>query len=89
MPSGSEFINALKQEGGCSLFVMAVGAIMVVGFLYYFFIAGGSPENKKFREECWDRYSRKYWPGDVPDEATTQIVIKCEKELRAHLGLGK
>jgi hypothetical protein len=64
--------------GGFALF-------MLVG-LYQVFVVG-SPENVKFRDDCFRRNTREYTPGYVPDPVISQVVAKCERELRLHLGL--
>ena len=88
MPSGDKFVDLLKQEGGCGLLIMALGGAMFLAFLYLLLTGGfGNPEAAKFEKACHDRESAKYLPGDVPDYAIHQIVMQCEKELRAHLGL--
>jgi hypothetical protein len=46
---------------------------------YQVFIVG-SPENVKFRNECWDSEGRK-------GLSDTQIAVTCERNLREHLGL--
>jgi hypothetical protein len=62
--------------GGFALF-------MLVG-LYQIFIVG-SPENKKFRDDCFRRNTREYMPGYVPDPVIDQVVAQCERELRQHI----
>jgi hypothetical protein len=86
MPLEKEIKDALLKEGWPGLILIAYGG--VIGCVYVLFFGfGGAEEKMKFRNDCWNRESRYYLPGDVPKESQLRIVSKCEKELRAHLGL--
>jgi hypothetical protein len=81
-----DFKKALMQHGGCGLFIYAVGAFFLFGIVYMIF-SGGSPENKKFFDDCYRRETNQYLPGYVPDFAIEQAVVTCTKELRRARGL--
>ncbi len=65
--------------GGCFVLFMLAAA-------YQIFVVG-SPENKKFRDDCFRKNTREYAPGYVPDPVINLVVARCERELRLHLGL--
>lgn len=51
-------------------------------FFYLLFIGGfGSPEDKIFLKDCYNRHSIKHH-GDVSDDDLKQIAIACTKEQR-------
>ena len=64
---------------------VALLTVMIGGPLIYIFFFIGDPEVKKFREDCWRRAERKYYPGDMPDYARMPMIQACEGELREFL----
>jgi hypothetical protein len=80
----SDLADALKKQGGCGLMMMAWG-VFAVGYMIYWFLSGGNPEVKKFRDECHRRELNEYLPGYAPDFAIEAAVAKCERELRVYL----
>jgi hypothetical protein len=82
----SGLTEAPKKEGGCGLLIMA-GGVLSVGYMIYWFLSGGDPEVKRFRNDCYHRETRQYLPGSAPDDALDVAVAKCERELRIQRGL--
>lgn len=82
----SRWAAFIKKEGGCGLFIWGWG-IFAIGCMIYWFLSGGNPEVKRFRDDCYRRETRQYLPGEVPDDVIDAAVVKCERELRIHLGL--
>ena len=64
---------------------IAVCIAIVLGMAHILFI--GSPENKKFFDDCYYRRTARYSPGDVPDYAMRDAVAACSDEQRQSLGL--
>jgi hypothetical protein len=79
-------IDALRKESGCSLIIVGWG-VFAVGYMIYWFLSGGNPEVKNFRDDCYRRETRQYMSGSVPDYAIDAAVAKCERELRINRGL--
>ncbi|WP_424631367.1 hypothetical protein [Bradyrhizobium sp. SYSU BS000235] len=83
----SDFREALKQQGGCGLFMIAVGLFMVGGFIYSMIFGFGTPDNKKFFDDCYRQQTRQYYPGDVPDFAMRAAIAECTNRQRERLGM--
>jgi hypothetical protein len=78
--------KALGKEWGCNLITLVL-LVFMVGYGIYSFVYGGDPQNKKFFDDCYDRRTRDFFPGNVPDFARDQAVIACSREQRRALGL--
>ncbi|MEY9108083.1 hypothetical protein ABH999_004279 [Bradyrhizobium yuanmingense] len=76
----------LQKQGGCGLLMMAWG-VFALGYMIYWLVSGGSPENKKFFDDCYRRETRGYTPGDIPDPVVRSAVAECTNQQREHLGL--
>lgn len=84
----NNFKAALMKEGGCGLIIYVIGGgFFLLGSIYlvYFFLSGGDPEIKKFRDECHARHMRGYTPGSVPDFVIERAVLACDRELKEYL----
>jgi hypothetical protein len=82
----SDWRAAVKEPGGCTLILFGFAALMI-GYMVYWFLSGGSPENNKFRDDCYREQTRQYLPGDVPDREIERAVRVCERALRDKLGI--
>jgi hypothetical protein len=78
--------SALGKEWGCNL-ISIIFIVWMVGYGIYWFARGGNPENKKFFDDCYNRETREFLPGYVPDFVRDRAVATCMKEQRRALGL--
>lgn len=82
----SEWRDALQRQGGCGLLMIAFG-VVAIGYMIYAFVSGGSPENKKFFDDCYRRQTRQYGPAGVPDYVMRSAIAECTNQQRRALGL--
>jgi hypothetical protein len=76
--------NFPQNQGGC--FAIAGGTILALGLLYVLYFLGGfgSPEIKKFRDQCRQQELQESAHLAVrPDY--DQVILKCERKLRQFL----
>jgi hypothetical protein len=87
MPPGNEIKEALMKEGGCSLFILAIGAIMVGGFIYYMIVGFGDPEAVKIRNDCWDRETYRIGQPviELSEDERIYVIRRCDAEVKAYL----
>jgi hypothetical protein len=90
MPSGIEIKETLMKQGGCGLFIYAVFAIQVIGFVYFMIaviFGSGDPEIKKIRMNCWDRETNRIGsPGvELSEQQRFDIVRRCEVVVKEYL----
>jgi hypothetical protein len=75
--------RGLDAERGCTVVSVTIVAAMV-GYMIYWFASGGDPEVKKFRDDCYDRFLRKYHYNPTDDQKT-QNILQCDKEIKEFL----
>jgi hypothetical protein len=67
-----------------TLVLFAILAFMAYGLFKSLVI--GNPDAANFEKACWDRESRGLSEAEFK-AFETQIIIKCQRETRIHLGL--
>jgi hypothetical protein len=78
MPS-NKFIDAVKAEGGCGLFLYLIFAIVLIGAIYQVMVHGfGNPKIKgiiDFANECFNRAEAK----------SGKLIMEMSESERAHM----
>jgi len=75
MPS-NKFIDALKAEGGCGLFLYLILAIVLGGAIYEAIVYGlGDPKIREIQKDCLNR-----------EESTSgKLMMEMSESERAHI----
>ena len=76
--------NSARQIGGCGV-IMLAWLMFIIGYMIYWFAAGGDPELVKFGNECHSNQARRHGGRhftDLPEQSQLAIVRECQEALK-------